>query len=1753
MDPIILQKRRGAGGEDDGGGGGRAAGIGGELQAGDVAGRQESTTTLSKDPEHGSPGGPLCTPFATTLTATPIGNTTTTTSATMNEWSSPAYTLSSKSSWSTNSLLSPVEYPSQAAGTAGTRAEGVGGGEGMKRMTMMREEKRVDAREQNVVSNNNIPPPTFQPMTTTDITPPPSANRNNHNNTNLSPELMMMKGTSLPPPPEMQNVASPFVRRRRQSREERGRQPSAISWSDGSGLVPLGKEDGGDGDEERERGRSFQKASASQPSAFGIQVSSPPDVGSSFSTTTVSSRVMESQEYSTTATTTPRSNMNMDYLSPRSEALESPISSYYNSPSSQGKGNATMGKWTATMPATAGAGGTASSIGGSLITSPSMEREKRLDIGWQQREEKGKEQGSRHADDWKLQAKAAPVPRGKQPMVLFNSMPSVVGIYQGRPRTLRRGCPKSKTSGQYGSEMRKPNQSGTSSTTSSNNSSVSSHHANHNNNNNNSLGVREKKRRPRGGGEGNYRTTTSSSASMMVQLLPSQQLPRAAAGFFGVDVGYCCNLKMMRPTMTHIPHDEKMLKKTGIPLGFVLSPLHGPLEEVPSPYGASASTKSGSPFTTSTMPSFSSFRYSNSSSGGGGASSPPNLDGGYNNDNGGGGGNGVGMHQGMPSSSSSFTSSTIGPGGGFDGRSNYYSEHVPVIYGQVPTRCHRCRGYINPHAEFIALGRIWRCPLCTAENEVDDAIFCHLDQNGKREDTNKRAELCRAGVEWDVEHLEEYKLRCDGEDGDGGGVGGWSPGSRKDGSPSSAYYAGGGGGSPGLVGGASVNGGSSGEGGRPCTSSLSQLSPLVGSASMGWRRLVRNTIPSFGGGKGGLNSSSHNSLMRGSLGSAVVGAGDSASGTTLPGSPGFAGPLSRDGSGVWKSSLEGEERGAGDGMSGRYPPFSHASEPTIMTPMLVTSAAMQPTPSQTMAPAIFSSAKNGSGVKEPYSRIAPTLAAPISASTPTPFLECSSLPLTHLFMIDISRYALREFLEDYLEGVREGVDALRRTSPSSPVSFILFASQLHFCDFSNPRFPLHSVPDTNSPFVPLPFENLCWLRAGADTERIESFLQRIPLIAAECMEDGCALGAAVEVGLQVLTRGRQCGGRIFLSAHRFPRDGIGSATPPRECRKYFSDSTFKDLLLPIPQSTWVRWSSAAVAANVSFDLLMFSSVEYCELVTLAELCHQTGGEVHLLHHRPQQRRQRRQGCSTQGGIHTVKGGEVVEEEKGERQEVEEKEEEGDGEKGRKENPPPEFSNPVLLLLRRRCEEEAGYGGILRVRCSPGLRAERYYGHGVSRSPSDLDLAAVTASSNYYVELGYESKLDLSAGGGQKNGVGTAYVQTALLYTTRDGRRRVRVLTFPLTVVQDYKSMYQGLDLEALLYAGGMEGIRRAQRSGLHEGRKFLMDYPKKMVVGYEKYAIPRSDRVSRGASRDTPLFLSQSICLLPMACLSLLKTDFFGLSFRSESASSSPLASYTVPNTSWSTCGVDHRVQFMFRFQSLPMEELMATVYPDLFPLHILASNPSFGEVMVDEEGNCLDSGEIQLPPSRPLTHESVVKGGVYALCDEAASVVYLWIGSLVQPEVAMHLFGVEDVRTLFNKGEPQWGNHNNHNPECNDTPGVKRGENASPIGGGGPGGGGSIPEPQSKAVLSPGLIESAMRGVQMEWEEIRKYFCPSLQQVLEYLLLRFNRMHRLIVLREGSLGEEVFFQQLKEDCAGGPTYSQMLMDLRVAVRSSVL
>ena len=125
-------------------------------------------------------------------------------------------------------------------------------------------------------------------------------------------------------------------------------------------------------------------------------------------------------------------------------------------------------------------------------------------------------------------------------------------------------------------------------------------------------------------------------------------------------------------------------------------------------------------------------------------------------------------------------------------------------------------------------------------------------------------------------------------------------------------------------------------------------------------------------------------------------------------------------------------------------------------------------------------------------------------------------------------------------------------------------------------------------------------------------------------------------------------------------------------------------------------------------------------------------------------------------------------------------------------------------MARYLTRPLGLEAVLRLRTSRGINMNGFHGHFFVRSQDLLALPCVSPDHGYTFQLTIEDEL------GRHNG--NAFFQSALLYTSSNGQRRIRVHTLALPVVKDASKVFAHADtvaITALLAKLGGFGAGRA--------------------------------------------------------------------------------------------------------------------------------------------------------------------------------------------------------------------------------------------------------------------------------------------------------------------------------------------------------
>ncbi|GAA5801836.1 hypothetical protein HPULCUR_007291 [Helicostylum pulchrum] len=284
---------------------------------------------------------------------------------------------------------------------------------------------------------------------------------------------------------------------------------------------------------------------------------------------------------------------------------------------------------------------------------------------------------------------------------------------------------------------------------------------------------------------------------------------------------------------------------------------------------------------------------------------------------------------------------------------------------------------------------------------------------------------------------------------------------------------------------------------------------------------------------------------------------------------------------------------------------------------------------------------------------------------------------------------------------------------------------------------------------------------------------------------------------------------------------------------------------------------------------------------------------------------------------------------------------------------------IISLL----SEEIGLEAVMRTRCSQGIVCRSFYGNCTTRVPDIMALPNVPRDQSYCIELGIEEEITTPF----------AQFQTALLYTTCFGERRIRVMNLCLPVTKSISELYSSVDQIAVVRAICHGAIDKGVNGKLRDGREHLSKGVTDIFVAY-------GSEVMGVSSSNAQLTVCRELDLLALLGLSILKSEAFNDA---------------------STIPADIRSQSAILLRTLPIDSWKKFVHPNFYSIH----NMPQAAGTLDSNGKCI------MPPATSLTAEKLEAHGCYLL--EDGQNIYIWIGKHAVPQLCKDLLSVNSVQEI--------------------------------------------------------------------------------------------------------------------------------------------
>ncbi|EGW32370.1 uncharacterized protein SPAPADRAFT_138597 [Spathaspora passalidarum NRRL Y-27907] len=281
--------------------------------------------------------------------------------------------------------------------------------------------------------------------------------------------------------------------------------------------------------------------------------------------------------------------------------------------------------------------------------------------------------------------------------------------------------------------------------------------------------------------------------------------------------------------------------------------------------------------------------------------------------------------------------------------------------------------------------------------------------------------------------------------------------------------------------------------------------------------------------------------------------------------------------------------------------------------------------------------------------------------------------------------------------------------------------------------------------------------------------------------------------------------------------------------------------------------------------------------------------------------------------------------------------------------------------------------VLRVRGSTGVRMTSFYGNFFNRSSDLCSFPTFPRDQSYCIEMSIEENLTKPV----------IYFQAAVLHSTCFGERRIRVMNLAVPTSPRLNDVYASADQLAITNYYTHKAIEKALSSSLPEAREYLISRVVDVLNVYKK------ELVAGNVSGASPLQISTNLRMLPLLLFTLTKH----LGFRAD----------RVPS--------DHRAAALNNLGSLPIPELIKSIYPSVYSLHNMPDEAGLPEVITTEDGQEQAVGDIVLPDPINDSKASWENYGLY-LIDNGAE-LFLWVSGNVVPGLVQDLFGTDNLYAI--------------------------------------------------------------------------------------------------------------------------------------------
>ncbi|XP_078532711.1 protein transport protein Sec24B isoform X3 [Lissotriton helveticus] len=519
-------------------------------------------------------------------------------------------------------------------------------------------------------------------------------------------------------------------------------------------------------------------------------------------------------------------------------------------------------------------------------------------------------------------------------------------------------------------------------------------------------------------------------------------------------------------------------------------------------------------------------------------------------------------------------------------------------------------------------------------------------------------------------------------------------------------------------------------------------------------------------------------------------------------------------------------------------------------------------------------------------------------------------PAVYLFVMDVSHNAIEA---GYLAVVCQSLlENLEKLPGDSRtrIGFITFDSTVHFYNLQEGLSQPQMFIVSDIDDIFLPTPDSLLVNLHESKELIVDLLNALPNLFINTRETHSALGPALQAAFKLMS---PTGGRISVFQSQLPSIGAG-ALQSREDPNQRSSTKFVQHLGPATDF-YKKLALDCSGQQTAVDLFLLSS-QYSDLASLACVSKYSAGCIYYY-----------------PSFHSTHN--------------------------------PEQTDKLQKDLKRYLTRKIGFEAVMRIRCTKGLSIHTFHGNFFVRSTDLLSLANINPDAGFAVQMSIEESLTDTS---------LVCFQTAVLYTSSKGERRIRVHTLCLPVVTSLSDVYAGCDVQAIVCLLANMAVDRSISSSLSDAKDALLNA---VVDSLSAYSSTLSHRPQ------STLLAPISLKLFPLFILALLKQKAF--------------------RTGTST-RLDDRVYAMCQMKSQPLYHLMKMIYPSLYRIDRLTDE---GTIHVNDK-------TVPQPVLRQLSAEILARDAAFLM--DCGSILYLWVGKRCDDNFIKDVLGFPNYASVPQK-----------------------------------------------------------------------------------------------------------------------------------------